>query len=55
MPWWISPLELIVKGLVWWYGHPAITARLEKYTPLPPDITPAQSRNPNQTGHYGGL
>ncbi len=57
MPAWISILEMAVKLLVWLYGHKAVVAKVEKYTPLKPDENPplAQQNNPNVKNHFGGL
>lgn len=54
MPWWLSPLELALKVLVWWYGHPAVAEKMSKYTPLPPDPnpSPAVRRGPIEP-HFG--
>lgn len=61
MPPWLLKwvLGYVVDWLVAKVGHSAAAAHVEeelaKHAPLTPDITPAQSRNPNQTNHYGGL
>lgn len=61
MPAWLLKwlLGYVVDWLVAKVGHSAtaehVECALSKHVPLPPDITPAQSRNPNQTNHYGGL
>jgi hypothetical protein len=56
MPVWISFLELGVKLLVWLYGHPAVSAKLEKYKPLTPDVdpSPVSERGPIEK-HFGGI
>lgn len=47
---------LVVEWLVRKWGHSAAVAHigeeLAKHAPLPENITPAQSRNPNQAGRY---
>lgn len=58
LPPWLLKIILgwVVDWLVTKIGHSAaaahVGAELAKHAPLPPDITPAQSRNPNLTHHY---
>ncbi len=49
MPAWLSIGELLIKLLVWWYGHQGVVARLAKYTPVPKDANPplTAQNNPN--------
>lgn len=48
MPWWLSVGEVLIKGLIWWYGHREVVAKVTKYKPLPPDPLPSPkaSREP---------
>lgn len=52
-------IEWAAKWLIGKIGHSAtadhMASVLSKYTPLPEEPTPADSRNPNKTNHFGGL
>ena len=49
MPAWLSILELVVKVLIWGYGHEAVLKKVTKYTPIPKSPNPplTQQNNPN--------
>lgn len=60
MPIWLVALIDFVKFLIWGYEHEALVKKeLEEIKPLQKTIqndpTPLQERDPNKTGHYGGL